>query len=68
MTWLLALLIVGFALATLYILIKGVVGMAQQKDIIGKRSQDLMRKRVMFQAITILFAVLLLLVLGTGRG
>jgi hypothetical protein len=68
MTWLLALLIVGFALATLYILIKGVVGMAQQKDITGKRSQDLMRKRVMFQAITILFAVLLLLVLGIGRG
>ncbi len=68
MSWLLAILIAGFALATLYILIRGVIGMAQQKDISGRRSQELMRKRVMFQAITILLAVLLLLVLGTGRG
>lgn len=48
--------------ATLYILVKGVIGMAQQKDITGRRSQDLMRKRVMFQAIAILIVVILLLV------
>ncbi|MGQ0558735.1 MAG: HIG1 domain-containing protein [Sphingosinicella sp.] len=48
--------------ATLYILAKGVIGMAQQKDITGRRSQDLMRKRVMFQAIAILIVVILLLV------
>ena len=48
--------------ATLYILVKGVIGMAQQKDLTGRRSQDLMRKRVMFQAIAILIVVILLLV------
>jgi hypothetical protein len=67
MTWLLILLIVAFAGATLYVLIKGVVGMAQQKDITGQRSQELMRKRVMFQAIAILFAVILLLVASGGQ-
>ena len=54
-------LLVLAAGATLFILIKGVVNMAQQKDITGRRSQELMRKRVMFQAIAILIAVLLLL-------
>ena len=50
--------------ATLFILAKGVIGMAQGKDITGRRSQELMRKRVMFQAITILLAVLLLLMMA----
>ena len=53
----LIILIVLGALATLFVLIKGVVGMAQGKDITGQRSQELMRKRVLFQAITILLAV-----------
>ena len=61
MTALLIILIVLSAGATLFVLIKGVIGMAQQKDITGRRSQELMRKRVMFQAIAILIAVLLLL-------
>jgi len=54
-------LLVLAAGATLYVLVQGVIGMAQQKDISGRRSQELMRKRVMFQAIAILIAVLLLL-------
>lgn len=52
------------ALATLFVLIRGVVTMANGKDISGQRSQDLMRKRVLFQAVTIVLAVLLLLVFG----
>ena len=48
--------------ATLFVLAKGVIDMAQQKDLTGQRSQELMRKRVMFQAIAILIVVLLLLV------
>ena len=48
--------------ATLFVLAKGVINMAQQKDLTGQRSQELMRKRVMFQAIAILIAILLLLV------
>ena len=52
--------------ATLFVLVKGVIGMAQQKDISGQRSQDLMRKRVMFQAVAILIAVVLLLLASGG--
>lgn len=67
MQTILIILIVLAALATLFILIRGVVGMAQGKDISGQRSQELMRKRVLFQAVTIVLAVLLLLVFG-NRG
>ena len=62
----LIILIVIGALATLFVLIKGVVGMAQGNDITGQRSQQLMQKRVMFQAITILLAVALLAVMSNG--
>ena len=41
--------------------------MAQGKDITGQRSQELMQKRVLFQAIAILLAVALLVVGGSGR-
>ena len=58
----LILLIVLFAGMTLFVLIKGVVGMAQGTDITGERSQALMQKRVKYQAIAIIFAVILLLV------
>lgn len=67
MTPLLIILIVLAAGATLYVLVKGVVGMAQGKDINGQRSQQLMQKRVMFQAIAILLTILLLIVAGSGR-
>lgn len=66
MTVLLGLLLVLAAGATLFVLAKGVIGMAQQKDITGERSQQLMRQRVMFQAVAIIIAILLLLMAG-GR-
>ena len=59
---LLIVLLVLAAGATLFVLAKGVINMAQQKDITGQRSQELMRKRVLFQGIAILIAVILLLV------
>jgi len=59
---LLVILLVLAALATLFVLIRGVVTMAGGKDITGQRSQELMRKRVLFQAVAIFLAVLLLLV------
>ena len=62
----LIILIVLGALATLFVLVKGVIGMAQQKDITGQRSQQLMQKRVMFQAVTILLAIALLAVMGSS--
>jgi hypothetical protein len=61
-TILLAILLVLAAGATLFVLAKGVIGMAQQKDITGERSQELMRKRVMYQAVAIIIAILLLLI------
>ena len=64
MTILLIILIVIMAGATLFVLAKGVIGMAQGKDITGARSQALMRKRVLYQAIAIVLVVLLLLVAG----
>ena len=54
------------AAATLFILAKGVIGMAQGKDITGMRSQQLMRKRVLFQAVAIVL-VLLFLLFASGR-
>ena len=61
MKWILIPLIVLAAGATLFVLIKGVIGMAQGKDITGQRSQALMQKRILFQAVAIGLAVLLLL-------
>jgi hypothetical protein len=52
--------------ATLFVLAKGVIGMASGKDITGQRSQALMRKRVFYQAIAIVLLVLFLMVAG-GR-
>ena len=65
-TVLLIILLVGAALATLFVLVRGVVTMAGGKDVTGARSQALMRKRVFFQAIAILLAVVLMLVAGGG--
>jgi hypothetical protein len=59
-------LIIIAAGATLFVLAKGVIGMAQQKDLTGQRSQQLMRKRVMYQAIAILLVVLFLM-MASGR-
>jgi hypothetical protein len=64
----LVILIVIGALATLFILLKGVIGMVRETDPTGQRSQQLMQKRVMFQAITILLAIALLAVMSnSGR-
>jgi hypothetical protein len=66
MQTILIILIVLMAGATLFVLAKGVIGMAQGKDITGERSQALMRKRVLYQAIAIVLVVLLLL-LASGK-
>jgi hypothetical protein len=64
MQTLLIILIVLAAGATLFVLVKGVIGMAQGKDVTGAQSQALMRKRVAFQFAAIIFVVLLLLLTG----
>ena len=57
-------LLVLAAGATLYILVRGVIGLAQG-NITPQRSQELMRKRVLFQGIAILLAVILLLMMSS---
>ena len=66
MSILLFIMILIAAGATLFVLARGVIGMAQGKDITGQRSQQLMQKRVMFQAVTILLAIALLAVMGSS--
>lgn len=66
MTTLLVLLLIAAVGATAFVLVKGVIGMAQQKDITGQRSQQLMRQRVLYQAVAIVIVVLILL-LASGK-
>ena len=61
MTGILTLFIVLAALATLAMLIRGVVTMAGGKDVTGVRSQALMRARIKWQVITIILVVIVLL-------
>jgi hypothetical protein len=63
----LTIFIVLGALATLAVLVRGVINMANQNTWSPEKSQELMRKRVLYQAVTIVFAVILLLVFSTAR-
>jgi len=59
-------LIVLAAIATAVVLVRGVITMAQGKDIGGKQSNKMMSYRVAFQLLTILLVLLLLWVGGRG--
>jgi len=59
-------LIVLAALATAFVLIRGIITMAQGKDISGVKSNKLMGMRVTFQMATIALVLLLLAVGGRG--
>ncbi len=63
---LLFLLILAMA-ATLYVLVRGVIAMASGKDLTGEQSQKWMQRRVLFQAVAIVFVVLILIVAGSAR-
>jgi hypothetical protein len=57
-------LIVLAAIATAVVLVRGVIIMAQGKDITGEQSNRMMNYRVRFQALTILLVVILFAALG----
>jgi hypothetical protein len=59
-------LIVLAAAATGYVLIRGVITMAQGKDISGVQSNKFMSLRVTFQMLTIALVIILLIVGGRG--
>ena len=52
--------------AVVYVLVRGVIGMASGSDPTGEQSQQWMRKRVMFQALAIFIVILILVVAGTS--
>lgn len=66
MNALLIALIVLFALGTGFVLIKGIVTMAQGKDISGQQSNKLMSMRVVLQMLTIALVIILFIVGGRG--
>ena len=63
----LAVLLVAAMAATLYVLVRGVIAMASGKVGSSERQQQWMRRRVMFQAIAIIFVILILLVAGSAH-
>ena len=63
MQTLLFILIAVAAAATLYVLVRGVIGMANGATNLNVgRSQVLMQKRVTYQAVAIVFAILFIMV------
>ena len=61
------LILLALVMATVvYVLVRGVIGMASGSDPTGEQSQQWMRKRVMFQALAIFIVILILVVAGTS--
>ena len=53
--------------ATFYVLVRGVIAMANGKDSTGEVQQKYMQKRVMFQAIAIVIVIAILALAGGNR-
>ena len=53
--------------AVLYVLVRGVIAMANGKDVTGEVQQGYMQKRVLYQAVAIVIVVLILALAGGGR-
>ena len=67
MNTLLIIALVAAMAATAYVLVRGVIAMANGKDTNGAVQQKYMQKRVMYQAIAIVIVALILLLAGGGR-
>lgn len=64
-TFLLILLLIAMG-AVAYVLVRGVIAMAQGKDVTGEVQQSYMQKRVLYQGIAIVIVVLILVMAGRG--
>jgi hypothetical protein len=60
---LLILLLLAMA-AVVYVLARGVMGMASGRDLTGEQSQKWMQRRVLFQAVAIILVILILAIAG----
>jgi hypoxia induced protein len=67
MSWLLSILLIVAMAAVAYVLVRGVIAMAQGKDVTGEVQQGYMQKRVLYQGIAIIIVILILFMAG-GRG
>ncbi|MEP7316251.1 MAG: HIG1 domain-containing protein [Sphingomicrobium sp.] len=52
--------------ATAYVLVRGILAMANGKDVSGEVQQRYMRKRVLYQGIAIMLVAVILLIAGRG--
>ena len=64
--FLVILLVLAMA-ATVYVLARGVITMAQGKELSSEQQQQWMRKRVQFQALAIILVIIILLAAGMSR-
>ena len=67
MTIFLMVLLIAAMAATAYVLVRGVVTMAQGKTGSSEQQQQWMRRRVMFQAVAIIIVILILVLAGASR-
>ena len=65
-SFLFILLIIAMA-ATAYVLVRGVIAMAQGKDVSGEIQQSYMQKRVLYQGIAVIIVVIILMLASGGR-
>jgi len=68
MNTLLVIALVAAMAATVYVLVRGVIAMANGKDVTGEVQQGYMQKRVLFQGIAIVVVILILVLASGGRG
>lgn len=54
--------------AVAYVLVRGVIAMAQGKDVTGEVQQGYMQKRVLYQGIAVVVVILILTLASGGRG
>jgi len=62
----LTILLVLVMAGVLYVLVRGVVGMASGRDVTGEQSQKWMQRRVLLQAAAIVIVILILIVAGSS--
>lgn len=66
MKWPLMILLIIAMGAVLYVLVRGVIAMANGKDVSGEVQQGYMQKRVLYQGIAIVIVVIIL-AFASGR-
>jgi hypothetical protein len=66
MNTLLLILLLAAMAAVVYVLVRGVIAMANGKDVTGEVQQSYMQKRVLYQGVAILIVVVILAMAG-GR-